>query len=493
MKKYIISVLAVPFLLLSSCESDLTKINENPKDPANVDPSVLLTNVARQSFPVDNSSNSALRMLVNTGEENDYQYLKWNNASFDAYKNILLNDVKMMEEAAKSNNKNYQAIGKFFRALHFYNLSMRVGDIPYSEALKGETDNIRLPKYDKQEEVFAGILAELKEANSLINTNDKIGGDIVYNGNIERWKKLINSFRLKILITLSKKTKAGNIDIKNEFASIVNSERLMESNSDNGQLTFFDLANSRYPTFNSSSYGSSLYMSDTFIQYFKDRKDPRIFTFAEQTTSAKEKNLALTDYNAYQGGNPISPYSDNAKLIDQKIISKVKTRFYLDPVNEPSNILSYSELNFILAEAAVRGWINQSGAKQYYDTAVKASFDFYKANVKDSDKLFAGFDITNYLNSTPVAYNTGESTDKQMEKILTQKYMTMFHQSQWTGYYDALRTGYPKLPIVSGGVFPKRFRYPQDEYNTNSQNLNAAISSQYGGKDDIFQTPWWLQ
>ncbi len=105
--------------MLSSCESDLTKINENPKDPANVDPSVLLTNVARQSFPVDNSANSALRMLVNTGEENDYQYLKWNNASFDAYKNILLNDVKMMEEAAKSNNKNYQAIGKFFSCTSF--------------------------------------------------------------------------------------------------------------------------------------------------------------------------------------------------------------------------------------------------------------------------------------------------------------------------------------------------------------------------------------
>ena len=65
---------------------------------------------------------------------------------------------------------------------------MRVGDIPYSEALRGETDNIRLPKYDKQEDIFAGILNELKEANTLINTNDKIGGDIVYNGNIERWK-----------------------------------------------------------------------------------------------------------------------------------------------------------------------------------------------------------------------------------------------------------------------------------------------------------------
>ena len=65
------------------------------------------------------------------------------------------------------------------------------------------------------------------------------------------------------------------------------------------------------------------------------QKGSENFTFAEQTTSAKEKNLALTDYNAYQGGNPISPYSDNAKLIDQKIISKSKTRFYLDPVNEP--------------------------------------------------------------------------------------------------------------------------------------------------------------
>lgn len=177
-------------------------------------------------------------------------------------------------------------------------------------------------------------------------------------------------------------------------------------------------------------------MSDTFIQYFRERKDPRIFTFAEQTTSAKEKNLSLTDFSAYQGGNPVSPYSDNAKLIDQKIISKVKTRYYLDPVNEPSNILSYSELNFILAEAAVRGWINPGGAQQYYENGIKANFDFYKANVKDSDKLFAGFNLTNYLSSALVAYNANEATDKKLERILTQKYMTMFHQSQWAGYYD---------------------------------------------------------
>lgn len=490
MKKYITILATLPLLIFNSCESDLTRINENPKDPASVNPSVLLTQVARQSFPVDNSVNSALRMLVNTGEENNYQYLKWNNASFDAYKNILLNDVKMMEEAEAIQNKNYIALGKFFRALHFYNLTMKVGDIPYSEALQGETNYIRQPKYDTQEEVFAGILNELEQANQLINFVDKIEGDIVYNGNTDRWKKLINSFRLKVLITLSKKTTIGGKDIKNTFAQIVASEKLMESIEDNGQLVFFDIANSRYPNFNSSSYGSSLYMSETFLQYFKDRKDPRMFTFAEQTTSAKEKNLAITDFTSYQGGNPISPYSDNAQLIGQKIISKVNTRYYLNPTNEPSNIISYSELNFILAEAALRGWINSGTAEQYYNTAITANFDFYRKYVKNAGELFTNFDLQKYLKNDKVALSG--TAEQKMEQVLTQKYMSMFHQSQWTAYYDLLRTGYPKLPIQDNKTFPKRFRYPQDEYNTNNQNLQEALKRQFTGKDDINQSPWWL-
>ncbi|REC42532.1 SusD/RagB family nutrient-binding outer membrane lipoprotein [Chryseobacterium pennipullorum] len=490
-KQLIYSVMAAGILTLASCESNLDTINENPNDQASIDPKYLLTFVSKYTFQVNGDNMYASRMLIGTDGENTYQYMKWNEASFEPYSKGILNTVKMMQEAEKIGNKNYVAIGKFFRAYHFFNVSLKVGSIPYSEAVKGES-GITQPKYDSQETAMAGILSELKEANDLINNNDKIEGDIIYNGDASKWKKLINSFRLKVLITLSKKNTVGSYTLASEFASVAGSQPLMSSVADNGELKFADAADSRYSMFNNSGYGSSLYMADYFINLFKERKDPRLFTFAAQTTGAKEAGKAITDFSGYNGGNPISSYSDNAALITAKNISKVNDRFYKDPTNEPASVLSYSELEFILAEAAARGWISGS-AKTHYDNAIKASFSFYQTYVKNPGQYFSGFDVNQYLASPMVVYNNSASLQTQLEKIMTQKYMTMFHQAQWTSYYDYLRTGYPNYPLKAGVTAPFRFRYPQSEYNYNSNNLKAALTAQYGGNDNINSKPWWLQ
>lgn len=293
-----IAAFAIGLFSLLSCETNLDNINENPNDKSSIDPQYLLTYVSKNAFAVQGDPMYASRMLIGTDGENVYQYMKWSDASFNSYSTDLLNTVKMMQEAEKINNKNYIAIGKFYRAFHFYNLSMKFGSIPYTEAVKGES-GITQPKYDNQETVMAGILNELKEANDLINSSDTIAGDIVYNGDASKWKKLINSFRLKVLMTLSKKTMVGGINIANEFAAIAGNQSLMTSIQDNGELKFKDAADSRYTTFNSSGYGSSLYMANYFIDMFKNRQDPRLFTFAEQTTSAKENGLAVTNFNGY--------------------------------------------------------------------------------------------------------------------------------------------------------------------------------------------------
>ncbi|WP_276875225.1 SusD/RagB family nutrient-binding outer membrane lipoprotein [Chryseobacterium joostei] len=485
------SILLAGALALTSCESSLDTINENPNDPASIDPKYLLTFVSKYTFQVDGDNMYASRMMIGTDGENTYQYMKWNDASFEVYTKGLLNTGKMIQEAEKINNKNYIAIGKFFRAYHFFNISLKVGSAPYSEAAKGES-GITQPKYDTQDAIMSGILSELKEANDLINTNDKIEGDIVFGSDALKWKKLINSFRLKILITLSKKTTVGSYNIATEFAAIAASQPLMTSISDNGELKFADAADSRYSMFNNSGYGSSLYMADYFINLFKDRHDPRLFTFAAQTTGAKEAGKAITDFTGYNGGNPTSPYSDNAALITAKNISKVNDRFYKDATNEPASVLSYSELEFILAEATARGWIYGS-AKTHYDNAIKASFTFYQTYVKNPGQYFTGFDVNQYLTTPLVVYNNSDPLETQVEKIITQKYMTMFHQAQWTSYYDYLRTGYPNYPLKAGVPAPFRFRYPQSEYSYNNANLKAALTTQYGGNDNINSKPWWLQ
>lgn len=491
MKNSIKSLCIIGIFALTSCETSLDKINENPNDQASIDPKFLLTYVSQNAFQVNGDNMYASRMMIGTDGENVYQYMKWNDTSFDIYSKGLLNTGKMMQEAEKINNKNYQAIGKFYRAYYFFNLSLKLGSIPYSEAVKGES-GITQPKYDSQETVMAGILTELKDANTLINTTDKIEGDIIYNGDASKWKKLINSFRLKILMTMSKKATLGTYNVATEFSSIAGSQNLMTSIADNGELKFADAADSRYTMFNNSGYGSSLYMADYFINLFKDRQDPRLFTFAAQTTGAKEAGKPLTDFTGYNGGNPTSPYSDNAALITAKNISKVNDRFYKDATNEPSSVLSYPELEFILAEATARGWISGS-AKSHYDNAIKANFTFYQTYVKNPNQYFAGFDVNQYLTRSLVLYDNSAPLQSQLEKIMTQKYMTMFHQAQWTSYYDYLRTGYPNYPLQTGVSAPLRFRYPQSEYNYNNANLKAALASQYGGNDNINSKPWWLQ
>ncbi|MDQ0068080.1 hypothetical protein J2T03_004007 [Chryseobacterium lathyri] len=491
MTKWLKSAAFAGLLILTSCETDLDKINENPNDQASVDPKVLLTYVSKDAFQVNGDNMYASRMMIGTDGENTYQYMKWNDASFEVYTKGILNTVKMMQEAEKINNKNYSAIGKFYRAYYFFNLSLKFGSIPYTEAAKGES-GITQPKYDSQETVMAGILSELKEANDLINSSDKIEGDIIYNGDASKWKKLINSFRLKILITMSKKSTLGSYNVATEFAFIAGSQPLMTSISDNGELKFADAADSRYTMFNNSGYGSSLYMADYFINLFKTRQDPRLFTFAAQTTAAKEAGKPIKDFTGYNGGNPTSSYSDNAALITAKNISKVNDRFYKDPTNEPSSILSYSELEFILAEASARGWVSGS-AKTHYDNAIKASFSFYQTYVQNPGQYFSGFDVNQYLATPLVVYSDAAPLETRLEKIMTQKYMTMFHQSQWTSYYDYLRTGYPNYPLQTGVSAPFRFRYPQAEYSYNSTNLKAALAAQYGGNDNINSKPWWLQ
>lgn len=485
--KYIFTLVFASLII--SCETDMDEINTNPNDPSHVSPALLLTHIARNTFQMEGKSPLyATKMIISTSGENVYQYMKWNQGSFDNY-NLLMQVEKMKEEAALVNNNNYLALAKFFRAYHFYQLTLTFGDIPYSQALKAETEQVYNPTYDEQQEVFAGILNELEEANQLINSKESIEGDIIYNGNATKWKKLMNAFRLRVLMTLSNKSSINGKSIASQFASIYANDILMNSVDDNAQLVFYDRLDNRYTSFNDSDYGSSLYMSNTYIQLFKDRKDPRLFTFAEPTGKASSQGLAITDFNGYHGGNPLVPYAENEVLVQQQNISKVNQRFYRHPTNEPHSILSYAEQELLLAEASARGWIS-SNAKNHYENAIKSSFEFYKNYVNEASIYFNGFDVNNYLQQDNIAFDQAIDLNSKLELIMIQKYLMAFHQQGWMLYNDYLRTSYPKLPKQNNVEVPYRFIYPTSEYTNNTENLKQAINRQFNGEDKITLKPW---
>lgn len=482
---------------LFSCQ-ELEEMNINPNSPTQTHPQLLLTNIEWNAFQefMSTSSLYANKMLVQTDGENAYQYYKWNRGDFDAYSQVggystLRNVTKMVEEAERIEDNTYVALGKFFRAHYFYNLTLTFGDVPYTDALQGESSENYTPGYDTQQAVFEGILEELKEANELLeSSNSIIAGDIIFGGDILSWRKLINAFRLKVMLTLSKKS--GEIDLS-DFEDIYKNGPLMESVQESAQLVFLDQQGNRYPHFNSSGFSSGMYMDSTFIQRLQEREDPRLFIYSTQTKAAREEGKAINDFTAYEGGDPAAQYNDvNIKAAAGKV-SRVNTRYYQDPENEPYLLLGFSEQQLILAEAAVRGWIS-ADAEDLYNSGVKASFKFYETYAENYSQYVAESEAEKYLEKSINNFSEAGDDESKVELIIMQKYLQSFFQLGWSTYFEHLRTGQPIYRRPAGVQIPYRWMYPQSEYTNNADNVSAAISNQFGaGNDNIDEITWWLK
>ena len=491
MKTNLRTILSLSFccVSLSSCVN-LEEMNIDPNHATSTDPQLLLTNVEYKTFSGASKSPAyATRQLVMTDGENTYQVYKWNHGSFDTY-----SDLRDVEKLIKNADDQpvYTALANFIRAYDYYNLALTFGDVPCAEALKGETDNLYQPRYDTQEKVLTYVLKQLEEANTILveHANETINGDIIFDGNLTKWRKVINAFRLKVLMTLSKRNTIDGTSVKSAFASIVSNQLLMQSDKDNGQLVFIDQQDNRYPFFNDSGFGSGLYMDSTYIANLRIRKDPRLFAFCTQTPAAKEQGKAIDDYTAYDGGDPIKPYAMVNKKATNHGCSKPQPRYYQNATNEPLIFMGYTEQQLILCEAVVRGWID-GNAKDYYDSAVKASFSFYNAYATDFSSYLTPEAAETYLTGDLVRWNNASTTEEKIAKIVMQKYIPSFLQGgQWSMIYEYHRTGYPKYLLSSNMMVGARWMYPLDEYNNNTSNLKETLTSQYAGNDNITDLSW---
>lgn len=474
----------------------LTDINLNPNEASTTHPQALLTRVEWDAFRTWHGTDPlyTLKMIVQTDGENANQIYNWQRAGFEQY-GYLRNVGKMAEEAQKIGANNYLALAKFFRAYYFYNLTLTFGDIPYAEAGKGESEKIYAPKYSTQKEVFVGILKELEEAAAILKGNNSvISGDIIYGGSSASWNKLVNSFRLKVLLTLDKKAGDFPFNPATEFAKIYAQEAIISNvnGSEDGQLLFLNQDGNRYPEFNASSYGSGMYMDSTFIQRLQDLKDPRLFVVATQTRLGKEAGKAISDFSAYEGGDPIVPYAQvNAKAVLGKL-SKVHERYTQDPTAEPLVMLGCAEVQFILAEALLKGWIT-GDVNALYAKGVQASFKFYEKYAKNVGTYTGESQAALYLAQDKVSLTAAASSTEKLQRVLMQKYLRSFHQGGYTAYFDHLRTGYPNLRKAGNVKTAYRWMYPQEEYNYNTANVSEAIKAQFNGNDNINLTTWWLK
>ncbi|WP_407483103.1 SusD/RagB family nutrient-binding outer membrane lipoprotein [Elizabethkingia meningoseptica] len=469
---------------LSGC-SKVDDFQDDPNRPVHVGPDFILPGIEVAAFKnIDAGAALASRQLTYINGVNAQQYYNWQRGSFGAYDNIKQVE-KMVQEAEKTGNPVYKTLARFFRSYYFISLTETFGDIPYSEAVK---EGISFPKYDDQRSIYKGVLEDLALANTeLSNTTASIKGDLVYGGDPLKWRKLINSYRLRILMDLSKRTDDATLNVRQAFADIVNNPTqnpVMESVNDSGALPFYNQVNNRYPYFNSNDLKTAYYMEESFVNKLKSYKDPRLFKMAEKkaSTEGTKPEDPFSFYGGLYGSGDLGANSANAS---KGLASRINPRYFDDPVNEPSLLMGYAELQFVLAEAAFRGWITKD-ANTYYMKGITASMNFYK--ISDTDAAA-------YLAQPSVQLLAGNGP---LEQIMNQKHIALFFNTGWRIFYDQRRTGFPNFNtdgpgVLNGGKIPKRWMYPSSEITNNNTNLTNAINKQYPGGDDINGVMWLIK
>ncbi|MDH7459936.1 SusD/RagB family nutrient-binding outer membrane lipoprotein [Chitinophagaceae bacterium 26-R-25] len=493
MKKYIVAFASLAMVACSKSHFD--ELSKDPNRPVTVSPSLLLTNIETSAFTAAGSNPGYMsHMLLNTDGAKDYQYFTFDRGSYGQYA-TLLKISQMTQEANSHKVPQYLPISQFFRCFYLYQLTMTFGDIPDSTSLQAAT-GVYAPKYDLQKSVFLDILNSLEAANNDLkkyadaNTYPVLG-DVIYSGNVTKWRKLINSFEIRVLLNLSLKANDVDLNVKQRFAAIIsdpNNYPIFQSNDDNAQLTYYNLANNRYPMYQSTA-DQRTYMDVQLVNFLKTAQDPRLFSFAQVTPNAKTANKATTDFTAYAGADASLSFSDARPLVSQGNVSTINSRYFFDPINEPNVAFGYAELQFNIAEGIFRGWASGT-VENYYKNGIQASMDFYAkyGNYKTSDYF-----TTTY--ATPaVQYNAANG----LQQIMMQKYISFYMNSQYEAWYNLRRTGMPAVKLDGGGVqngakLPLRFMYPQSEINTNNSNLSGAISRQYPSGDNINGVMWILQ
>ncbi len=492
--KKLVYILIIIACTIPAC-TEFEELEKDPNRPGEVPPQLLLTNITNSMvyYPWSDEHRWNQFWCSNYAYYDDQEY-DWTTTSFNYAK--ITNINQMISEAKRvglPENNAYSALGKFLKAYFYVDMSMRLGDIPLSEAEKG-LEGIK-PAYDSQKSVFIQALKWLDEANSelqnLINSNDNsLAGDFMLGNNLSKWQKVVNAYRLRLLITLSKKDTDGDLNIKQKFADVINNPGkypLMTSLDDN-LIYKFNNSTEKYPL-NPDNYGFTATrnnMSATYLNTLAALHDPRTFIVADPAPAKLASGLTAADYNAYVGASSGESLDDmSTKMLNGEYSAISKNKYYGSYTGEPTIQIGYIEQCFNIAEAINRGWIS-GNAETYYTEGIKASWTFHGASVSNN--------WATYYSQSNVAYK-GNNPDG-LNQILTQKYLGFFQNSGWEAYNNYRRTGIPQFLTGPGtansGRIAKRWQYPSSERTTNQDNYQSALQNQFGIQTDDINSEMWL-
>jgi len=467
-----LSYIIIFALALSSCNSTLDEINKNPNATETPLAPYLLTGTLKQGADLywgsESNFNSSLLFVqhwakIQYTEPDRYDV---SNTSFTSLWNTgystLITDLNtILNFSDQQANSNYKGIALTLRSWTFLLLTDAYGSIPYKEAGLKVT-----PAYNTQKEVYTGLLEDLKQAQSLLGTaNGTVTGDLAYKGNITKWKKLVNSLRLRIALRISDKepalAKQAVIDATTDAAGVIS------SNSETFQFVYTS-SPQQNPASAWFETRDDYRISKTLVDKLYELSDPRLPVYAQLPSDASVGKYA-------GGANGLS----NSVANSQGFAKTSKPGTYFLTSQSPAVIFAYSEVLFDLSEAVARGYI-AGDAEQLYKNAITASFNQF--GITDATV------ISNYLNQPIVKYDA----TNYAKSIGTQKWIAFFGQGL-DAFAEWRRLDYPQLTAgpatVLDGQIPSRFFYPGTEQSLNGTSYQAAVAVQ--GKD-LLTTKLWF-
>ena len=469
--KILLSFAALAVLLVIGCTEDFEEINKNPNQPTEANNAYLLTNAQMQLNDNywDEWLNGRCGMLWSQyWSQNEYTEESRYRARPTTDNNYWLGfyrPLKDLQEIIETNaekenpNVNSVQVARILQSYYFHVMTDVWGQIPYSEALQG-TENLQ-PSFDSQSAIYEGILTTLKDAQSKLDPESiqPIKGDMIYHGDVNKWKKFANSLRLRVATRM----KDANLDLAQKHYDEAK-DAAFESNADNATFVWGDAVPNNNPLNENQKTRTDFSISTTFMGALKEHNDPRIPIYAEPISPGSSEYV----------GMPYGMDNSSASAIGNTEVSQPGWEVYKPAA--PTILMTYDEVLFIKEE-----WNKFDGS--YFKDAVRANMNFWGV---DADA------INDYLVTLP--------SDPEQEDVYMQKWFAYYMQGiqAWS---HVRRTNVPDLDRPVGGIMqkyvdemegwdvPRRRPYPNNIYDLNKANLDKALASQ--GDDQIGVELWW--
>lgn len=434
---------------------------------------------------------------------NTTYYIRWNTYWDRVYGSVMSPSKQVIQLAKDNNLPMFATWAKLIRIFAVSKLTGVHGPVIYSQY--GTTANSIL--YDKESDLYPLFFKQLDSIQTDFNANKEYGGykkfdPSQYGGSVPRWQKLVNALRLRLAMRISKVDPAM-AKTEGEKA-LADPAGLITTNADN----FINSLNgNKIPVAQICYEWDDTRMGAVMESFLVGLKDGRISKyFAPITNAALYADHPTMPYKGVRNGAYIKAKADHVPF------SKVSEDF--QTVQTRRNFTA-AEVAFLKAEAGLRGWAGAGDPKTNYEEGIKLSFADWGAGGVDAYLVDATSKPISYVDpidarnnfttasTITVAWNNGDSNELKLEKIITQKYLNTFTNTQ-EAWVDFRRTGYPKIPHVAKndsngdwGVIPatewiKRMPFVNAERTGNTAAVADAVTKMgTGAKDDIATRLWW--